>query len=192
MARGWALRILACLAAVTVLVTGCSHKQEPKAAAPTTSAKPSPTLPPLGPADFPVPAEGRQKTEAGVIAFAKYYIDLTNHLAATLDSGPLRELSKGCEECDRLVASFDADRAAGYRYEGGHVAVTSTGSASVDGDRGEMSFLLEKAALTVRDSSGAVVQAKSSGPYQLSGGMELTWDHERSTWLATQLAVSRI
>src|SRR5689334_3389782 len=125
MARAWALRVLACLAAVMVLASGCSHTPEPKAATPTTTAKPSPTLPPLGPADFPEPAEARQKTEAGVIAFARYYIELTNRAALSLDSAPIRELSRECAECDQLAASFEADRAAGYRYEGGHVAVAS-------------------------------------------------------------------
>src|SRR4051794_10765040 len=115
MARGCTLRVLVCLVAVTALVGGCSEKHQPRASAPTTTkAAVSPTLPPLGPPEFPVPAKARQKTQAGVIAFAKYYIDLTNHLASTLDSDPLLDLSKGCAECDQLAASFDADKAAGY------------------------------------------------------------------------------
>lgn len=193
MRGGWALRGLACLAVVAVFTSGCSDKQEPQAAPPTTtSATASPTLPPLGPADFPVPAEARQKTEAGALAFAKYYLQLSNHLAPTLDSQPLRDLSVNCETCNQLADSFDHDKAAGYHYVGGNVTVASTGSISVSGSKAELSFLLKQEAMQVLDGSGAEVPGKSSPAYELSGGMVLNWDDADSAWLVAQLDAERI
>lgn len=193
MARGWVLRIVACLAAVTVLVTGCSHthKPEPKAAAPTTSAKPSPTLPPLGPADFPVPAEARQKTEAGALAFTRYYIDLVNHLLVSRDSAPLRDLSRDCRDCDSMVRGLDKAKAAGLTYEGGQMTITSLSNAALNGDTAEAAFVLEQQAATVKDANGAVVPDKSIGAYPLNGGVALAWDNTRSTWVVTTFTADR-
>lgn len=193
MARAWALRILACLAAATVLLTGCSHKQEPSSSAPTTtSAKPSPTLPPLGPADFPVPAEARQKTEAGVVAFANYYIELSNRLLKSFDSGPLRSLSRNCADCNQLADGYDAARSAGYTCEGGRLSVSSTGTTVLTGDHGEVSWSLHQEAITVRDRTGAVVPSMTSGAFDLSGGIGLNWDPQLKGWLVTQLAADRV
>src|SRR4051794_22770113 len=119
MARGWTLRVLVCLVAVTAPVGGCSEKHQPRASAPTTTkAAASPTLPPLGPPDFPVPLEARQKTESGVQAFTRYYIELTNHLLVSLESAPLRELSRNCEDCEQLASGYEDAKASGYTYEG--------------------------------------------------------------------------
>lgn len=193
MARGWALRGLACVAAVTVLATGCSQKQEPKAAAPsTTSAAPSPTLPPLGPADFPVPAEARQKTEAGIQAFTRYYVELTNHLLVTLDSAPLRDLSRNCEDCDALARGYDTAKASGWTYEGGQISILSMTNGPITGDAAETAFYLEQAAYTVKDRNGAPVPGKSSPSIKLSGGLALAWDASRSTWVVTTFSADRI
>lgn len=193
MARGWVLRILTCLAVLTVLVTGCSQtpKQEPKAAAPTRSATPSPTLPPLGPTDFPVPAEARQKTEAGVLAFTRYYIELVNHLLISRDSTPLRDLSRNCEDCNSMVRGLDKAKAAGLTYEGGKMTITWLSNAVLRGDTAEAAFLLEQQAATVRDANGSVVPDKSGSAYPLNGGIALAWDEERSTWVVTTFTADR-
>lgn len=193
MARGCLLRVLACLAAVTVLATGCSDKQQPKAAAPTTtSATPCPTLPPLGPPGFPVPAGAREKTEAGAQAFTRYYIELTNHLLVSLDSGPLRDLSRNCSDCADLARGYDTAKASGWTYDGGQILVISLSGGPVTGDTAETAFYLQQAAYTVRDASGNEVPGKSSGAFKLSGGLALAWDASRVTWVVTTFSADRV
>jgi hypothetical protein len=188
--------LAACLAALTLLIGGCTEKKPANQTLPSTSrssaSSSADALPPLGPADFPMPAEARHRNADGVIAFSKYYFALSNHLLKTLESRPLRELSHNCQVCDELADSYDTDRAAGYRYEGGELSISSTGSALVSGNQAEISFALQQAAVTVRDRSGAVVASKSSEAYSLSGGMAFNWDGARSTWVVTQLDAERI
>ncbi len=193
MARGWVLRLLVCLAAASLSLTGCSEGDKPSASAPTTTtANPSPTLPPLGPADFPVPAEARQKTEAGVRAFTRYYIDLTNHLLVSLDSAPLRDLSRDCRDCDALAHGYDTAKAAGWTYEGGQISIISMTNGPITGDAAENALYLEQAAYTVKDRDGVAVPGKSSDAIKMSGGLALAWDANRSTWIVTTFSADRI
>ena len=79
----------------TTLLAGCSEKQEASTTLPPASQTPTPTaeaLPPLGPADFPVPPEARTKDAAGAEAFLRYFIDLINHQRAIPAGEPLRDL----------------------------------------------------------------------------------------------------
>jgi hypothetical protein len=191
--RRWTLRLVAALAVTTALLSGCSSKQQANETLPSaaeTSSKPR--LEPLGPTDFPVPDEARTKDGSGALAFSRYYVELSNHLLTTLDSGPLRGLSHDCETCNELADGYDADKAVGYSYEGGKLRITSAGSTRLNGDNAEISFVLEQDAVTVRDSSGTVVPDKSSEAYSLSGGIGLLWDDKRATWLVTQLDAERI
>ncbi len=68
---------MAVLAVLALASAGCSEPGQPSTSLPTaTSTSAEPTLEPLGPPDFPVPAEAREQTEAGAIAMASYYLDL--------------------------------------------------------------------------------------------------------------------
>src|SRR4051794_4491133 len=140
--RQWTARVAAgCLLAVAAL-SGCAEKHEASTTLPSASSTSGEELPPLGPADFPVPDEARQQTESGVVAFSNYYFDLSNHLLTSLDSKPLRSLSLNCSVCDVMADSYDADKAAGYTYEGGDIRIASTGSAHIEGSTAELSFVL--------------------------------------------------
>src|SRR3954452_17635339 len=86
------------------LLTGCSEERQANATLPSTTsaaAESTEALPPLGPPDLPMPAEAREKTAAGFQSFANYYLTLVNRLQVDLDASYLRELSRGCETCDR-------------------------------------------------------------------------------------------
>jgi hypothetical protein len=158
----------------------------------TSAAETSESLAPLGPADFPVPSEARQQTPDGVRAFTTYYLDLADFLLSSLDSEPLRELSSQCEACDQLADTYDADRVAGIRTEGGDISVTSTGTAWANSGQGEISFLLHQTAVAAFDSAGQPLAARSSPAFDLSGGMTFSWDATRSTWVVTQLTAERL
>ena len=190
--RRTAVAVLAC----ALLLAGCAQKHEASTTLPPASAAASSSsgaaLPAVGPADFPVPAEARQRTPSGVVAFSKYYVDLSNHLLGSLDSQPLRDLSHGCQTCTELANGYDEARQAGYRAEGGELSVTSIGSAVVNGNDAEISMLIKQAAVTVRDASGARIDAQSTPAFNVGGGMTLRWDPRRQTWLVTQWAQERL
>ena len=103
MARRWTAAAVTCLA--TALLAGCSGgTQQASTTLPTTSAPPaaaSPTLSPLGPADFPVPGGG---TGRGTPTESPPSPGTTSHLSTSaaptsLDGGtPLRSLSQDCTD----------------------------------------------------------------------------------------------
>lgn len=185
MARAWVLRILACLAAVTVLVTGCSqtHEQEPKAAAPTTAAA-SPTLAPLGPTDFPMPAAARSEDASGAEAFIRYYFDLLNRSLKDMDTQYLRTFAQQCEVCDRIIRETEGDATNGYHYDGGELVISSPIAVAITAPgRAESAFLADQEPLTVRDSAGRPVPNLTLGAKpRLSSGARTMWDASTSSW----------
>jgi hypothetical protein len=177
------------------VLAGCSDAGTANETLPPITSSAAPTsdaLQPLGPIDFPVPPEARKKTPEGVLAFTTYYLQLTDHLLPSLDPGPLRDLSRGCETCDELAAGYEADRAAGYRYEAGRLSIDSTGTSVVKGEVGEISFLLTQPPVRVFDAQNHPVPDRQTDTYQLTGGMALQWDAQRTTWIVTQLTADRL
>ena len=177
-----------------VVLAGCSSGEQASGTLPSAtavSASPSNSLPPLGPADFPVPLQSRARTSDGASSFAAYYIDLTNKLLPSLDSRPLRDLSRDCSVCNQLADGYDADKLAGYKYIGGEIKIRSAGPPVIVGDMAQIAFILDQAAVTVVDSGGSSVADRTSDAYSLTGGMSLTWSPENTTWLATSLTAER-
>ena len=188
-------RAIAAAAVGIAVLAGCSDGGTANETLPPATSPAAPTaeaLQPLGPSDFPVPDEARKKTPEGVRAFTQYYIDLTEHQLSSLDPQPIRDLSRDCEVCDQLADGYDADRAAGYRYQGEPLTITSTGTAVVEGDRGEISFLLNQPPVVLYDSNNQLVSDRQSDAYQLTGGLILEWDNAASSWLVTQLTADRL
>jgi hypothetical protein len=191
--RRWSLRLLACLGAGALVLTGCSEKQEASDALPSESSA-APTedeLPPLGPEDMPMPDEARTQDAAGAEAFVRYYIDLINRTSTVMDAKPLRDLSDGCRDCDRLATNVEEDAAAGFHYEDGDLNIRSAGSATVDGHQARMAFVADQGPLNVIASDGSVDPAMSSGAFSgLTGGATVTWNEPLQSWLMTTLTLS--
>lgn len=190
----WGRAGAAAAVAIAVL-TGCSDGETANETLPPVSSSAAPTseaLQPLGPADFPVPDAARQKTPDGVLSFTTYYLQLTDYLLPSLNPEPLRDFSRGCESCDQIANGYEADRTAGYRYEAGRLSIDSTGTSVVDGDVGEISFLLTQPSVRVYDANNQLVPERQSDAYQLSGGMVLEWDRAKSCWLVIQLTADRL
>src|SRR5688500_17589400 len=93
------------------LTTACSGQEQQAStelpSASSTSAEPTPELPPLGPADFPVPDEARVKDEAGAEAFLYYFVDLLNHQQAVPSGVALRDLAPDCQQCLAVAQRLD-------------------------------------------------------------------------------------
>ncbi|SFL91493.1 hypothetical protein SAMN04488085_12236 [Geodermatophilus ruber] len=187
------MRLVAGLAAGAAVLSGCSDKQEASDTLPSASAEASPTeaaLPPLGPADLPMPDEARTQDAAGAEAFVRYYIDLINRTSTVMDAAPLREFSDGCTECDRVATDTENDAAAGYHYEGGALTLTEIGRPLVRERTAEIPFRVDLAALTVVDQSDQPVPELSFSAYPaLLSSITLQWDNNRTCWISTQLSL---
>jgi hypothetical protein len=188
------MRVAAAAVVGVAVLAGCSDggtANETLPSSSTSAAQTTESLPPLGPADFPMPDEARQQTAPGANAFAQYYIELSNYLLPSLESAPLREFSRGCAVCTQLADGYDADRAAGYTYSGGQLTIRSAGDATLIGEGAEIAFILDQATVSVTDRTGAVVPEKTSAVYALTGGITLQWETRRETWLVTRLTLER-
>ncbi len=168
----------------TALLTGCSEKTEanktlpPASAAPTTEA-----LPPMGPADFPIPDEARTKDAAGAEAFLRYWIDLMNRQRAIPAGQPLRDLGPECQECLRIARNYDDVAAAGHRYEGGDLTLNDVPPPVLDGDGALINFGVRRESVRVVDGSGAVVDPGLPMAPNVISGTNLTWSEGDQSWL---------
>ncbi|MGY1812801.1 DUF6318 family protein [Blastococcus sp. SYSU D00820] len=193
MAERWGVVRTAVVAIAAAVLTGCASEQQASDTLPSTSTSASATeeaLPPLGPADFPMPDEAREKTPEGAEAFVRYYIGLINRTAIVLDAAPLRELSAGCTDCDRIARLTEEDAAAGYHYEGGQFTITWIDSAAKSSDEIHIAFVADLAALTVIDPAGQPLpNLSTAAKTDLSSGAITRWDSERATWLITALTL---
>ena len=174
------------------LLSGCTEKQEASTALPSTT--PAPTveaLPPLGPADFPVPAEARTQDAAGAEAFLRYWIALLNHQQAIPEGQPLRDLSTSeCYECLRIAKAFDDAAAAGHRYEGGELSLNDVVEPQVGGGEAATAFGVRIEPLTVRDSTGAPVPGGVGDLAENAGsGLSLSWSGDLRSWLVTSMTI---
>jgi hypothetical protein len=194
-ARRSTLRLAASLALGAVLLSGCSEKQEANDTLPTPSssaAETTPELPPLGPEDFPVPVEAREKTPEGALAFAKYYMSLGMKIGqGDIPSKALLDLSTPeCRLCGRVAASFAEDQAAGYTRRGSSSTFEEYGLPLLTEDTADVGFVFTQSADQVIDREGKEVPSragKASG--DLQSGMQLTWRDDLECWLVNSLTV---
>ncbi len=190
---GRVFRTAAALAVAAAALAGCSEAEPASETLPAATGEPSPTtetLPPLGPADFPMPAEARTQDAAGAEAFTRYYIGLINRTSTVMDAAPLREFSQGCRDCDRIASDTENDAAQGYRYEGGELTIKEIGSAIREDGSAAISFTVDQSSLWVLDAQGQPVANLAFPPYiNQNSGVNAVWDAERSSWLTRDLTL---
>jgi hypothetical protein len=179
------------LVGVAVLA-GCSSKEPASETLPTPSptAAASEALPPLGPADFPMPAEAREKTPAGAEAALRYYLELVSRQAG-ISGQPLRDLSRDCDFCDFLADRYDQDAAAGYVVEGGQITIEDLSSPAVNGEVAELAVALSQSSVTVLDAIGQTVEGRGEAARQgISVGAAMTWSQSQRGWIMNQLVTN--
>ncbi|MGY1769974.1 DUF6318 family protein [Blastococcus sp. SYSU D00813] len=194
MSAGWTARTTAALAVAAAVLSGCSDEQPANDSLPEPSTQASESedaLPPLGPPEFPVPDEARQKTPEGALAFTQYYIALIEYTADhTADPQPLLELSSGCGTCTRIAQSFADDRAAGNVYDDVTIQFTAAGPGILTGGQADVGFVLSQSAVVVRDAQGSPVEDRSSeATTDLQSGALLEWRADWHAWLITTLTI---
>jgi hypothetical protein len=167
----------------TALLGGCSEKHEANDTLPSPSAaETTEALPALGPADFPVPDEARTKDAAGAEAFLRYWIDLMNRQRAVPDGQPLRDLAPDCQECLRIARLYDDAASVGNRYEGGELTLSDVPAPELTDERAVVNFAVQREAVALTDSSGAVLDELPMGANVLSGA-SLLWSDSEKTWV---------
>jgi hypothetical protein len=187
------IRLTVSLVAAAGLTTGCTD-DAPQAStelpsASSTSAEPTPELPPLGPTDFPVPDEARTKDEAGAEAFLRYYIALLNRQQAIPAGDPIRKLSPDCQECAAVAQRFDEAASSGLRIEGGEVSIIDGPGITLRGATANLSFIARAEAASVRNAQGKVVPEEAQPAQErLPSALEVTWSDDQSSWLASGLS----
>jgi hypothetical protein len=175
-------------------VTGCSSDAEQPSAelppASSSAAETTPELPPLGPKDFPVPDEARTQDQTGAERFLKYYVDLINRQQAVPDGGPLRDLSSGCNDCQRIARLYDEAAAADEKIRGGELRIATDPGVTVTGDTARISFIARVEAVATIDASGEVVaDSQYAAEPRLPSGMNLLWSREKGSWLVAALTI---
>jgi hypothetical protein len=168
----------------TTLLSGCSEKVEANDTLPSTSASPTTeALPPVGPADFPVPDEARTKDAAGAEAFLRYWIDLLNRQQAIPAGQPLRDLGPDCQECLRIARVYDEAATAGNRYQGGELTLNDVTAPRMDGSKAVMSFGVRQEAVSLIGSDGTVVDPGYAAEANIVSGIGLVFSDQHKTWL---------
>jgi hypothetical protein len=194
MTRRSTIGLLACLLATGAVLGGCSEAQKANDTLPSTSAA-TPTeeeLPPLGPADLPVPAEAREKTPEGALAFAKYYMALGTKIGrGDFPSHFLLDLSTTeCRLCGRVAASFAEDEVAGYKHIGSSHTFKEYALPRIASDTAEVGFVYSQSAYTVIDANGQDVPSQAAvASGELQAGMLLEWHSELNCWLVSNLTI---
>ncbi len=194
MTRRWTLHLAACLVAGVAVLTGCSEKQEAVQTLPSSSSA-APTvaeLPPLGPADLPMPAEARTQDAAGAEAFVRYYFSLLNRSLADMDTAYLRQFAgEGCDVCERISSETESDAAQGYTYQGGELVIVDDVFVRMTGDKEAQSgFVANQAPMTILGPDAAPLPGlQFDGEESLSSGTVSTWDPSIDSWILTELTL---
>jgi hypothetical protein len=187
--RGTSLRLVAGLTVGVAVLSGCSEGPRaaetlPSVAAPAATEE---ELPPLGPEDFPMPDEARTQDAAGAEAFVRYYIGLINRTSTVMDAAPLRELSDGCVDCDRIAEATEEAAAAGQDYEGGEMTVIGFGRPLRTDLSVEIPLRVNQARFTVRNPDGSEGEGGLAAYTDVLGSAAATWNEDQRTWLMTGL-----
>jgi hypothetical protein len=173
------------LVLATALLTGCTEKTEANDTLPPTSAAPTTeALPPVGPADFPVPDEARTKDAAGAEAFLRYFIDLMNRQRAIPAGQPIRDLGPDCQECLRIGQVYDKAAEAGRRFDGGTVGIESIGDPVIENSEAVINFFAHQDPIALVDGAGTVIESLPEGSH-LGSGMRLLWVPDTKCWVIT-------
>lgn len=172
-----------------VLLTGCAEKQQANETLPSSSAAPTTeALPPMGPADFPVPEEARTQDAVGAEAFLRYWIDLLNHQQGIPAGQPLRDLGPECHECLRIARVYDEAAAADQHYEGGQLVAVELAPPVFAGEEAAVSFIATEAAVRLADDSGIVIES-SDAASALSSGLTLIWSDTDRCWHVSSMTL---
>ena len=186
-------RATAAAAVGIAVLAGCSNGETANETLPpaTSSAAPkSDALQPLGPPDFPVPDEARQQSEAGALAAARYFLELTAYSYQAGDSTSIGTLSRQCEFCASLTQAIADDQSAGNKVTGGNISLEDAGQVVMKSEAAEVAFTVSQSPLTVTAPNGEQLPDRGQPAYRSFTSLALTWSEQSSAWIVNQVTVS--
>ena len=186
-------RTTAAAAVGMAVLAGCSDGDTANETLPPVSSSAAPTaeaLQPLGPADFLVPTEAREPTEAGALAAGRYFALLTQYTLQGMNTTGFQKLSRDCDFCNDLVAAVAEDRAAGNHYSGGLIEFRDQGQTVLRDNEAEVAFSLTQGALNVIGPDGNPISDRSQPSADVFSSFTMTWDAEAHAWVLNQLTNS--
>jgi hypothetical protein len=175
------------------VLAGCSDAGTANETLPPITSSAAPTseaLQPFGPADFPVPLEAREQTEAGALAAGRYFLQMTVRAYQRGDADSVMELSRDCEYCDSLIAGIREDAKAGHTVTGGDISFEDAGQAVLTGDQSEVAFTIAQTPLTVSDTNGSVLPERAQPGFRVFTALAATWSEQSRIWIVNQVTIS--
>ena len=133
-----------------------------------------------------MPEEARTQDEAGAEAFLRYYMDVYNHAQRTMDSTYMRELSRGCDTCDRIAEGVERSAARGQRYEGGEIRIDTVSGVVIQGKEAQLGFAVSQEPLVVTKGGQPVNGLTYPANASTTDGAIMTWDSGRTAWVLRQ------
>lgn len=171
-----------------------SEPSAPTSAKPTPSPTPKPTPTPVpasskGPAqNWPVPvmpAVAKEKSEAGIVAFTKYWFELVDFSVWTNNTKPIKAVTeRSCVLCaEQIIDPTDRNHEYGGWHAGGKSTV-AVNMAVIRDDVGITGFSMNRDELEMYLPSGKLTGTIPATKKPLAGTLYLKYD---KTW-----SVSRI
>ncbi|WP_308054119.1 DUF6318 family protein [Cellulomonas xiejunii] len=175
----------AVVAAVAVLVGGCTGEPVPErttvAATPSASASPVPSPPPRP--EMPVRPQGMDEpTAAGATAAATHFFELYDYAFSTGDAGPLRALSaESCTYCNEVVQQVQQAVDDRLLTERDPSEITDVSVVEVrPGEWFTVELRRFQGEIRLRGDDGSVVATEPKGA-PLDYGLALSWTDDRWT-----------
>lgn len=170
------------------LVTGCQRGSATTLSAhPAPSGTPASSVPPPSPhSSYSAPPEARLQTEAGAVAFLRYYIDTVNKAWTTPDSTLLPVLADpGCKSCSGLQEVAQELRDKNQRYEISPLVIEQiTISPGAPDGQQFLNLRIREVGARVLDSKRSVVRTETPNTVERKAGV--IWKEDR--WLLYGLA----
>lgn len=183
-------RRLAGLACLPLLVlSACSDDLPSSSAEPTptvtASVDPTPTQAPETPRDR-VPEKAREQSQAGAIAFARYWVKVFNRARVSQETDDLQELShEECETCTNFAERINSTAANGGSYQGGTWKVLRAGTPPEQSAPGEeiVELRVAVAKAVSKPTSDAVAHVSEATDLNLSVYLRWVGDGWIVTWV---------
>lgn len=155
--------------AATALLAGCNGGDEDPTASPTGSSATSSSTSPTGSStatssaspspsvSVSLPSAARANTEAGAIAFAKFFVTEMDRAYVEADSEPLKPLfTKNCEDCQNVVDIIDKLEGSGTHQATSSATVAGATYAKLSGQPA-VDVFVAYASVNRLDKAGKVV-----------------------------------
>ena len=149
----------------------------------TTSTSPNPTAS-VDPVIAKIPAAARHETEAGAVAFARYFFDSLNRAATAANPAMLDGLfESGCATCVAMSDSVSDLQRAGQHHSGPTIRILRVSTESFVPEKRVVVIDVDQAAVDVLNNTGKRVDRTLAA----KGSFAMTLNFARNHWTVARL-----